>query len=101
MTSEKELDSPSRSAGDCRPNGGGSFFNRRREQRRTRGRIMLVLTRRVGEKLLIGTDVQVTVLAVSGEQVRVGIAAPTHVPVHREEVYDRIRQNETAPKNEP
>jgi len=57
---------------------------------------MLVLTRRVGEKLLIGTDVQVTVLAVSGEQVRVGIAAPKHVPVHREEVYERIRQDEAA-----
>jgi carbon storage regulator len=57
---------------------------------------MLVLTRRVGEKLLIGTDVQVTVLAVKGEQVRVGIAAPKHVPVHREEVYERIRQDEAA-----
>jgi len=62
---------------------------------------MLVLTRRVGERLLIGADVQVTVLAVSGEQVRVGIAAPKHVPVHREEVYERIRQDQAAPKNEP
>ena len=62
---------------------------------------MLILTRRVGERLLIGTDVQVTVLAVSGEQVRVGIAAPKHVPVHREEVYERIRQDQAAPKNEP
>ena len=77
------------------------MLNRRREQRKTRGRIMLVLTRRVGERLLIGTDVQVTVLAVKGEQVRVGIAAPKHVPVHREEVYERIRQNEAAPKSEP
>ena len=77
------------------------MLNRRREQRRTRGRIMLVLTRRVGERLLIGTDVQVTVLAVKGEQVRVGIAAPKHVPVHREEIYERITQNEAAPKSEP
>src|SRR5882672_9057261 len=100
MTSEKELDSPSRSARDCRPNGGGCLLNRRREQGRTRGRIMLILTRRVGERLLIGTDVQVTVLAVRGEQVRVGIAAPRHVPVHREEVYERIRQDQAAPKNE-
>lgn len=62
---------------------------------------MLVLTRRVGEKLVIGSDVQLTVLAVRGEQVRVGIAAPKHVPVHREEVYNRIRQDQGAAKNEP
>lgn len=62
---------------------------------------MLILTRRVGERLFIGGDVQVTVLAVRGEQVRVGIAAPKHVPVHREEVYERIRQEQVSPKNEP
>jgi carbon storage regulator len=62
---------------------------------------MLILTRRVGERLFIGGDVQVTVLAVRGEQVRVGIAAPKHVPVHREEVYERIGQKQVSPKNEP
>jgi carbon storage regulator len=62
---------------------------------------MLILTRRVGERLVIGSDVQVTVLAVRGEQVRLGIAAPKHVPVHREEIYEQIRQEQAAPKNEP
>ena len=62
---------------------------------------MLILTRRVGERLFIGGDVQVTVLAVRGEQVRVGIAAPKHVPVHREEVYERVRQDQAVAKNEP
>ena len=52
---------------------------------------MLVLTRRVGETLILGTDIRVTVLAVSGTQVRIGIEAPREVPVHREEVAQRIR----------
>jgi carbon storage regulator len=57
---------------------------------------MLILTRRVGETLMIGNDVTVTVLAVKGTQVRVGINAPKSVAVHREEVYERIRSENAA-----
>ena len=53
---------------------------------------MLVLTRRVGEKLMIGDDVEVVVLGVDGNQVRIGIAAPKEGPVHRAEVYERIKR---------
>lgn len=51
---------------------------------------MLVLTRRVGESLRIGSEVRVTVLSSGGGQIRLGIDAPSHVAVHRQEVYDRI-----------
>ena len=54
---------------------------------------MLILTRRIGETLMIGDDVQITILNVIGNQVRIGVDAPKHVPVHREEIYQRI-QNE-------
>lgn len=53
---------------------------------------MLILTRRIGEALMIGEDVTVTVMEVKGNQVRIGIKAPRDVEVHREEVYDRIKQ---------
>ena len=52
---------------------------------------MLILTRRVGETLMIGDEVTVTVLGVKGNQVRVGVNAPKEVQVHREEIYDRIK----------
>jgi carbon storage regulator len=59
---------------------------------------MLILTRRVGETLMIGDSVTVTVLGVKGNQVRVGITAPKDVAVHREEIYQRIhREEDVAP----
>jgi carbon storage regulator len=53
---------------------------------------MLILTRRVGESVMIGNEVTITVLGVKGNQVRVGITAPKSIPVHREEIYERIKQ---------
>ena len=56
---------------------------------------MLILSRRVGETVMIGDDITVTVSAVKGNQVRLGVTAPKEVSVHREEVFVRIRQERT------
>jgi len=53
---------------------------------------MLILTRRVGETLMVGDEVTMTVLGVKGNQVRIGVNAPKDVAVHREEIYDRIKK---------
>jgi carbon storage regulator len=61
---------------------------------------MLILTRRVGETVMIGDDVTITVLGVKGNQVRVGINAPKNVAVHREEIYERIKREQQSDATE-
>lgn len=61
---------------------------------------MLILTRRVGESLMVGDDITITVLGVKGNQVRIGVNAPRDVAVHREEIYNRIQGDEEAPPTE-
>jgi carbon storage regulator len=61
---------------------------------------MLILTRRVGETVMIGDDVTITVLGVKGNQVRVGINAPKSVAVHREEIYERIKREQRGAEGE-
>ena len=62
---------------------------------------MLILTRRVGETVMIGENVTVTILGVKGNQVRVGVNAPKEVAVHREEIFERIKREEQTPATRP
>ncbi len=62
---------------------------------------MLILTRRVGESLILGDDITVTVLGVKGNQVRIGVNAPRDVSVHREEIYNRIQDDDESSPEEP
>lgn len=62
---------------------------------------MLILTRRIGESVNIGDDIQITILGVRGNQVRIGIEAPQNVPVHREEIYERIKQERQSGDAQP
>lgn len=57
---------------------------------------MLILTRRVGESLVIGDDINIIILGVKGNQVRLGIEAPDHVSIHREEIYLKIKSDENG-----
>ncbi len=63
---------------------------------------MLVLSRQRDETIMIGDDVEITIVDIRGDKVRLGITAPTHIPVHRKEVYDAIqRENKAAAKLKP
>lgn len=61
---------------------------------------MLILTRRIGETLMVGDDVTITVLGVKGNQVRIGINAPKDLAVHREEIYDKIQREKDDISND-
>jgi|TARA_B100000795_G_scaffold222246_1_gene177102 carbon storage regulator len=60
---------------------------------------MLILTRRVGESLIIGDDIVINILGVKGNQIRIGVNAPKEISVHREEIYDRIQAEKAIEKS--
>ena len=60
---------------------------------------MLILTRRIGESIMIGDDIELTVLGIKGSQLRLGIDAPKEVPVHRREIWLRIKEDENSEGN--
>lgn len=60
---------------------------------------MLILTRKINEAVRIGDDIEVSIIGVKGNQVRLGIKAPSDVAVHREEIYERIQQDGKSPDN--
>ncbi|MBK4765247.1 MAG: carbon storage regulator CsrA [Pantoea sp. Brub] len=60
---------------------------------------MLILTRRVGETLIIGNEITVTILGIKGNQIRIGINAPKDISIHREEIYQMIQSEEKNPMN--
>jgi len=64
---------------------------------RNRGSKLLILSRRTSESIIIGDEVTITVLSVKGKQVRIGIDAPPHIGVHREEIYERIKAESGGP----
>jgi carbon storage regulator len=74
----------------------GAILASIKEQKPGKGLDMLILTRRIGEKLIIGENVTVTLLALRGNQIRVGIDAPPEVKVHREEIYQKIQAERKA-----
>lgn len=61
---------------------------------------MLILTRTLGQQIMIGEDIQLTVLGTKGNQVRIGIEAPKDIPVHRQEVFDRLKIQELEKEKE-
>jgi carbon storage regulator len=60
---------------------------------------MLILTRKLGEKIAIGDDITITLVEIKGTQVKLGIEAPKHIEIHRQEVYERIRQENLSSSN--
>jgi carbon storage regulator len=61
---------------------------------------MLILTRRTGERLMIGDEIAVTILGVKGNQVRIGVHAPDDIAIHREEIYERIQAGDSESRSE-
>jgi carbon storage regulator len=77
----------------------GKGIHRQSERPNKEWYIMLILTRRLGETITIGNDVTITVIGVKGNQVRLGINAPTEIPVHRAEIYEKIQREKAAAQN--